>query len=274
MKKCSFARIIKIRCTVIQESYNKIKAWYDAYVLEFSSEDSEIQINIDLIKEHASRVEENVMELGTSIDLDESNLFLLKISAFLHDIGRLEQLVKHGTYADNDESNHIQIGLDVIREQDVLNVLNERENELILDCVRLHEISVLPKIEDEQSLILINLLRDADRIDVLRIVSEYYTHKKIYPNRHLDMELKDIAGISKKISKAIMDEKIAKRDDVKNLNDLKLSQMSWVFDLKNKRSFKMVSEKGYVKAIFETLSKSDDVIDMYRSTKIFMENQL
>ncbi len=259
---------------MIQESYNKIRTWYDAYVSEFSSEDSEIQINIDLIKEHASRVFENVKELGASIDLDESNLLLLKISALLHDIGRLEQLVKHGTYADNDESNHIQIGLEVIEEHEILDVLSEREKQLIMDCVKMHEISVLPKIEDEQFLALIQLLRDADRIDVLRIVSEYYTHKKIYPNRHLDMELKDMPGISKKISKAIMDEKIAKRDDVENVNDLKLSQMSWVFDMNNKRSFKMISEKGYVKAIFETLSKSDNVIDMYRNMKIFIENQL
>lgn len=259
---------------MIQESHNKIRTWYDAYVSEFSSEDSEIQINIDLIKEHASRVLENVQELGTSINLDESNLLLLEISALLHDIGRFEQLVKHGTYADNDESNHIQIGLEVIKEHEILDILVEKEKQLILDCVEMHDISVLPKIEDEQFLSLIHLLRDADRIDVLRVVSEYYTHKKIYPNRHLDMELKDMPGISKKISKAIMDEKIAKRDDVKNVNDLKLSQMSWVFDMNFKRSSKMISEKGYIKAIFETLSKSDDVIDMYRNMKIFMENQL
>ncbi len=259
---------------MIQESYNKISTWYNAYVSEFSSEDSEIQINIDLIKEHASRVLENVQELGASINLDESNSLLLKTCAFLHDIGRFEQLVKNGSYADNDESNHIQIGLDVIEEHEILDVLNENEKQLIIDCVKLHDISVLPKIEDEQSLALIHLLRDADRIDVLRVVSEYYTHKKIYPNRHLDMELIDKPGFSKKISKAILDEKIAKCDDVENVNDLKLSQMSWIFDLNHKRSFKMISEKGYIKAIFETLPKNDDVIDMYRNMKIFMENRL
>ena len=257
-----------------QESYNKIRTWYDVYVSEFSSEDSEIQMNIDLIKEHASRVLDNVKELGASIEIDESNLLLLKISAFLHDIGRLEQLVKLGTYADNDESNHIQIGLNVIEEYDVLDVLDEKEKQLIIDCVKMHDLSVLPKIEDEQFLALIQVLRDADRIDVLRIVSEYYTHKKIYPNKCLDMELKDIPGISKKISKAIMNEEIAKHDDVENVNDLKLTQMSWVFDIKNKRGFKMISDKGYVKAIFETLPKNDDVIDMYRNMKIFMGNQL
>ncbi len=259
---------------MIEESYNKIRTWFDAYVLEFSSEDSEIQLNIDLIKDHASRVYENVQELGASIDLDESNLLLLKVSALLHDIGRLEQLVKYGTYADNDEFNHIQIGLKVIEDHVVLDVLDERDKQLIIDCIRLHDISVLPKIEDEQLLSLTQLLRDADRIDVLRIVSEYYTHKKVYPNRHLDMELKDIPGISKKISKAIMADKIANRENVENVNDLKLSQMSWVFDINNKKGFKMISEKGYVKAIFETLPKNDDVIDMYRNIKIFMENQL
>lgn len=259
---------------MIDESYNKIRTWYDAYVLEFSSEDPEIQINIDLLKEHASRVIENVNELALSVNLDESNLFLLQTAALLHDIGRFEQLVKHGTYADNEDSNHIQIGLNVIEEHDVLKALEEEEKQLVIDCVRMHDLSELPKISDEHSLALIHLLRDADRIDVLRIVSDYYTHKKVHPNRHLDMELKDMPAISKKIGKAIMAEKVATREDVETVNDLKLYQMSWIFDMKHKSSFKMVSEKSYIKAIFETLPKNDIVIDMYRNMKIFMENQL
>lgn len=259
---------------MIEESYNKISTWYDAYVLEYSSEDSEIQVNIDLLKEHASRVIENVNELASSVNLDESNLFLLQIAALFHDIGRFEQLVKHGTYADNEDSNHIQIGLTLIEEHEVLKALEEEEKQLVIDCVRMHDLSELPKISDEHSLVMINLLRDADRIDVLRIVSDYYTHKKVHPNRYLDMELKDMPAIAKKIGKAIMAEKVATREDVETLNDLKLYQMSWVFDLKHKKSFKMVSEKSYIKAIFETLPKNDNVIDMYRNMKIFMENQL
>jgi len=259
---------------VIEESYNKISTWYDSYASEFFSEDDEIQINIDLIKTHASRVVENVRELGSSIDVEESDLFLLQTAALLHDVGRFVQLVEHGTYADNEESNHIQIGLDVIEAHNVLNDLEEADKALIIDCVKMHDLNILPKMSDERSLALIHLLRDADRIDVLRIVSDYYTHKKVHPNRHLDMELKDMPGIAKKISKDIMAEKVASREDVETLNDLKLFQMSWIFDMKYKRSFKMVSEKSYIKAIFETLPKSDVVIDMYRNMKIFMENQL
>jgi len=259
---------------VIQESYNKIRTWYDSYVSEFSSEDQEIQINIDLIKEHAYRVVENVKELTLSINLDESNLFLLETAALLHDVGRFEQLVQNGTYADSDDLNHIQIGLNVIEQHDVLKALEEDEMKLVIDCVKMHDLSVLPKITDERSLVLVHLLRDADRIDVLRIVSEYYTHKKVHPNRHLDMELKDMPAIAKKICNAIQADRVAKREDVETVNDLKLMQMSWVFDMKQKRSFKIVSEKGYIKAIFETLPKSDSVIDMYRNMKIFMENQL
>lgn len=259
---------------MIEESYNKINTWYDSYISAFSSEDNEIQINIDLIKTHASRVVENVRDLGSSSDVEESDLFLVQTAALLHDIGRFVQLVEHGTFADNDNSNHIQIGLNVIEEHNVLNDLEEAEKALIIDCVKMHDLNSLPKISDERSLALIQLLRDADRIDVLRIVSDYYTHKKVHPNRYLDMELKDLPGVAKKISKDIMAGKVANRDHVETLNDLKLLQMSWVFDMKYKRSFKMVSEKSYIKAIFETLPKSDLVIDMYRNMKIFMENQL
>jgi len=259
---------------VIQESYNKIRTWYDSYVSEFSSEDPEIQINIDLIKEHAYRVVENVKELTLSINLEESNLFLLETAALLHDVGRFEQLVQNGTYTDSDDLNHIQIGLDVIEQHDVLKALEEDEMKLVVECVKMHDLSVLPKISDERSLVLIHLLRDADRIDVLRIVSDYYTHKKLHPNRHLDMELKDMPAIAKKVCTAILVERVAKREDVVTVNDLKLMQMSWIFDMKYKRSFKIVSEKSYIKAIFETLPKTDLVIDMYRNMKIFMENQL
>ncbi|WP_164977410.1 HD domain-containing protein [Ancylomarina salipaludis] len=259
---------------MIEESYNKINSWYEAYASEFSSEDNEIQINIDLVKAHTARVVENVNELGSSIDIEESDLFLIRIAALLHDIGRFVQLVEHDTYADTPDSNHIQIGLRVIEEHEVLNGLEDAEKALIIDCVKMHDLNILPKISDERSFTLIHLLRDADRIDVLRIVSDYYTHKKVHPNRHLDMELKDLPGIAKKISKDIMAEKVANREDVETLNDLKLFQMSWIFDIKYKRSFKMVSEKSYIKAIFETLPKSDVVIDMYRNMKIFMENQL
>lgn len=259
---------------MIQESYNKIRTWYDSYVSEFSSEDQEIQINIDLIKKHTCQVLENVNELGLSINLDESDLLLIETAALLHDVGRFEQLIQKGTYIDNDDLNHIQFGLDVIEQHEVLKTLEEGEKNLVIDCVRMHDLSVLPKITDERALALVHLLRDADRIDVLRIVSDYYTHKKLQPNKHLDMELKDMPAIAKKICDAILAERVAKRENVETVNDLKLMQMSWVFDMKHKRSFKIVSEKSYIKAIFETLPKRDLVIDMYRNMKIFMENQL
>lgn len=274
MKRCSFVVIYQTKYTVIQESYNKIKTWYDGYVSEFSSEDPEIQFNIDLIKKHVSCVLKNVQELSASIDLDQSDLFLLQTGSILHDIGRFDQLLKTGACADNDELDHIQISLDVINKYGVLDGLDETDKQLVVDCVSLHDVSVLPKIKDEQSLRLINLFRDADKIDVLRIVSEYYTHKKLYPNKYLDMEFNDTPGFSKKIIKTILEERVVKREDVENLNDLKLSQMSLIFMINNKKSFKMISEKGYIKAIFETLSKNDHVIEMYRKVKIYMENQL
>ncbi len=259
---------------MVEESYNKIRTWYDAYVSEFSSEDSEVETNINLIKKHTSNVIENAKELGTSINLDESNLLLLETAALLHDIGRFKQLIDNGTYADNDEVNHVHIGLNIIHEGAVLNVLSEYDKQLVIDCVRMHDISNLPKNIDDETRAIVELLRDADRIDVLRIVSDYYTHKKVHPNKFLDMEFKDMPAIAKKVSNSILDEKVANKDAVKTINDLKLSQMSWVFDFSQKKTFKMVSEKGYIKAIFETLPKTDLVIDMYRNMKIFMENQL
>ena len=71
-----------------------------------------------------------------------------------------------------------------------------------------------------------------------------------------------------------MEDKVVDAKDVLTLNDLKILQMSWVFDLNFKRSFKIVSERTFLKQIYETLPKKDLVIDMYRQMKIYLENHL
>jgi len=127
---------------------------------------------------------------------------------------------------------------------------------------------------DEKNRIFIQLIREADRIDILNIVSKYYSNYKPGSNKRLELELADKPDISKKVFKSIMDEKVVDYKDVLTLNDLKLQQMSWIFDLNLKQSFRIVSEKTYLKLIYDTLPKKDSVIDMYRQMKIFLENEL
>ncbi|WP_372755111.1 HD domain-containing protein [Labilibaculum sp.] len=255
-----------------QEVYNSIETWFNSYVEGFENENE--KDNIILKRDHSFRVVKLTKELGEKLDLSDSDILLIQCIALLHDLGRFKQLVNYGTFSDTDEINHIQLGLATLTEHDVLAELNEEERNIVLECITYHHEPVLPKNINSLALPLIQVLRDADTIDILHIVSNYYLNNKIGTNKRLEMELSDKPDVSKKVYQSIMDEKQVAFKNILTINDLKLYQMSLIYDLNFKISFKIISEKTYLKQIFETLPKKDLVIDMYRQMKIFLENQL
>jgi len=259
---------------VNQEIYENIVSWFEKYTESLVCDTEEIQVNLDLKKNHSFNTTKIIEALALTIDMSEVDILLAKSAAILHDVGRFEQLLKYNTFADTDQINHIDLGIAFIKEQEFTSLISDEELEIILDCIKYHTGSEIPKSMDEKNRIFIQLIREADRIDILNIVSKYYSNYKPGSNKRLELELADKPDISKKVFKSIMDEKVVDYKDVLTLNDLKLQQMSWIFDLNLKQSFRIVSEKTYLKLIYDTLPKKDSVIDMYRQMKIFLENEL
>nr|WP_152733167.1 HD domain-containing protein [Marinifilum sp. N1E240] len=272
-KKCSFVRYFNFK-NVNQEIYENIVSWFEKYTESLVCDTEEIQVNLDLKKNHSFNTTKIIEALALTINMSEVDILLAKSAAILHDVGRFEQLLKYNTFADTDQINHIDLGIAFIKEQEFTSLISDEELEIILDCIKYHTGSEIPKSMDEKNRIFIQLIREADRIDILNIVSKYYSNYKPGSNKRLEMELADKPDISKKVFKSIMDEKVVDYKDVLTLNDLKLQQMSWIFDLNLKQSFRIVSEKTYLKLIYDTLPKKDSVIDMYRQMKIFLENEL
>ncbi|NOU61728.1 HD domain-containing protein [Marinifilum caeruleilacunae] len=257
-----------------QEIYENIRSWFDTYSNSLTSENDEIQFNIELKRNHSFNTVELLSDLMQEASVSETETLIARISALVHDVGRFEQLMNYETFSDTDHVNHIDLGISLLQSENVLSELDDDKKEIVFECIRYHGVDVLPKSINENALTIAKLLRDADRIDALNIVSKYYSEYKSGTNKRLEMELADQPEISKKVYKAIVDEKVVSNKDVLTLNELKLHQMSWIYDLNFKKSFKIVSEKNYLKKMYETLPKKDEVIDMYRQMKIFLENQL
>lgn len=257
-----------------QEDYNKILEWFNAYVNEFSSEDDEIQNNIKLKIDHSLRSVSIITELAQKTNASETDIVLAQAAVLLHDIGRFQQLKEFETFADTEKVNHSEIGLQILESNKVLEHLSEEDQEIIKTCIQYHESEVNLKSLEEKCIYILGLVRDADKIDILSIMAHYYSYNRAGTNRRLEFELSDKSEISEQIYSKIMDEKTADKKDVLTITDLKLMQMSWIFGFSTKKSYQIISEKTLLKQIYDTLPKKDNVIDMYRSMKIYMENQL
>ena len=111
------------------------------------------------------------------------------------------------------------------------------------------------------------------------MITEYYleketSHKKGGENKTLELELPDNDEISSEVLGAILNKKVVLKESMKTLNDFKLLQIAWIFDLNFNYSLRRVYEKNNIEKIFNTLpnnkelNKVREIVNQYFETTI------
>jgi hypothetical protein len=240
-----------------------LKAWFAAYVATFTSKNGELQRNLDLKKEHTERVCAEIADLGRQLGLGAEQLRLAEITALFHDLGRFEQYTRYGTFADSRSVDHAQLGVEILRDKKVLDGLEEGMRDLVLSTIAWHNRVALPAEADAACLFFARLLRDADKLDIWRVVTDYYRQDNPAPNAALEMGLPDTPAVSDTVAADLLAGRIVDLRQVQNLNDLKLLQVGWVYDLNFPPSFRRLRDKGYLDIIRASLPETETVARIF-----------
>ncbi|MBN2062538.1 MAG: HD domain-containing protein [Deltaproteobacteria bacterium] len=250
----------------------RLKNWFEAYVKGFYSDDPFIQKNMDLKAEHTLRVCEAILDIGRTLNLSSEDLCLAEVSALLHDIGRFEQFERYRTFSDYRSEDHAALGVKVIEGHHVLQDLEPDMANIILRAVEYHNRAALPEGEDDRALFFMKLLRDADKIDILRVVTDYYQNGGPDRNPSIELGLPDIDKVTDSVCSVLLRGKTAQMSKLKTLNDFKLLQIGWVYDMNFPRSFQIVRERRYLEKILDTISlRSDLVMEVYNRASAYLE---
>lgn len=259
----------------LQQLLPKIKTWFAEYGHRFDSDDPVVQESIDLKVEHTRRVCEVILDIGKSLGLSEKDLCLAETSALLHDVGRFEQYRRYRTFSDCRSINHATLGIKIIRDNHILDGLESAAANIIIRTVECHNLAALPEGESERCLFFLKLLRDADKIDIWRVVTEYYQDSGNNRNRTIELDLPNIDRVSVPVYEALMNGKIVQMTDLKTLQDFKLLQISWIFDVNFSKTFQIVRERKYLEAIRAALPRDSLCITKaYERAHAHMEQKL
>ncbi len=245
------------------QTIDDLKAWFAAYVAGFTSANAGLQRNFDLKKEHTGRVCAEILGLGRQLSLGAEQLRVAEITALFHDLGRFEQYARYGTFADSRSVDHAQLGVEILRDKKVLASLEDGVRDLVLCTIAWHNRAVLSAQADVTCLFFARLLRDADKLDIWRVVTDYYRQDHTTPNTALELGLPDTPAVSDAVAVDLLAGRIVNISQVQNLNDLKLLQVGWVYDLNFSPSFRRLRDKGYLDIIRASLPETETV------TKIF-----
>lgn len=250
------------------EQLKNLTDWFSDYVRTFLRDDPLYDRNIILKEEHTYRVCREIRALGESIGLQENLLLLAEITALLHDIGRFEQYARYKTFVDKHSENHASLGLKVIDRLDLLNGFEQKSGSLVKTAIANHNLAAIsPEVHDE-ALLLAKLIRDADKLDIWKVVTDYYRQGPENRNKAIELDLPDSPDISAKVFADLQAGNIINSSDLKCLNDFKILQLAWVYDLNFAHSKAEFLRRGYLKAIAGTITDSeraDQAVSMIRS---------
>lgn len=244
------------------------KNWFEMYVKQFCTGNERIDSAICLKVTHTKNVALEILGLANSLNLDAEHCYLAEIVAIFHDIGRFEQYLRYHTYSDQKSEDHAKLGLEVIASTGVISRLPLYEQELVRNVVAHHNRASLPQGDDQKFLLLLKLLRDADKIDILHVVTEHYAG--FNRNEAINIGLSDSTEISTKIIDSILDSRLADVNDMKTVNDFKLLQVGWVFDLNFPRTYQIFKQRRYLEKLSAALPQTDTVVNAIASARSFL----
>ncbi|MBW2642808.1 MAG: HD domain-containing protein, partial [Deltaproteobacteria bacterium] len=227
----------------------------------FYTDDSDNNRTVRLKEKHTKRVCENIIMLGNALGLSDQEMILAETMGLFHDIGRFKQYAVYGTFNDTASENHAGLGLREMATHNVLAVCSRDDKRWIEKAIAYHNAATIPEDEDEKTLFYIRLLRDADKLDIWKVLTDYYKERDKQPNSVLEIGLPDDPACSPQIIAAIRQGRLALIQDLKTLNDFRLLQISWVFDLNFAPSFQAVKTCEYIEQIEATLPHLKEIVE-------------
>lgn len=93
-------------------------------------------------------------------------------------------------------------------------------------------------------------------MDILYIITNYHKNRVYQLNRALDLGLLDKPGFSEEAVRDILDYKMVKIRDLKNLNDLKLMYLSWIYDINFPLTISLIVRRRYLDGLIHSLPES------------------
>lgn len=257
----------------MEELLKKMHTWMDAYMKRFATDDEEVMQGIRIKMIHTGYVTAIARELAGELGLGQHDVQLAEIMGLFHDVGRFRQYSIYKTFNDAQSEDHADLGLKVLAEEmPYMDDLAPEDAELVRFAIRNHNKKEIEPSVDKRKLLFARLLRDADKLDIYRVLSPYLTPDGV------DKAPKFIkADASQLVSPDfIRDFAEGKQADYHRLRthgDRKLVRLMWVYDVNFSWTLRKMVERGYIDLIIKYLPEQEGLDVGIRRLRKYIEEK-
>lgn len=210
------------------------------YAAHYNAEDPKIKLKID----HTYRVASLCERIAQSLSLPQPEKDLAWLCGLLHDVGRFEQLRQYGTFNDAQSIDHAAMSAKVLFDEGhIREYLDDADEDALLrTAVAWHSAYRLPDGLDHRTLQFCQILRDADKIDILRVNVEV-PMEEIY---NVTTEALRQSPVSPAVLQSFYEHHCVLRALKQYPADNAVGHASLVFELCYPESLRAVAEQGWL----------------------------
>lgn len=198
--------------------------------------------------EHTIRVAENCERIAVSLGMNSEDVTFAWFLGLLHDIGRFEQVRRYGTFIDSVSVDHAEFGADLLFHEKLIDrfpaeSLGGDELRLLETAIRFHNKLTLPANLDERTRRFCEIIRDADKADIFRVVAELPFEERIGTSRGLIQENGEASGA---VMDCVLSHRCVPRAIRKNRFEGHISHCCLAFELVFPETRRIVREQGFL----------------------------
>ncbi|MCK5146030.1 HD domain-containing protein [bacterium] len=239
-----------------EKFYNSIFEQFRLYYQSCLKSFPEHTVMIQLKWDHGLRVQANMNELCDILELNTCEKEEAILAGLLHDAGRFEQFIQYGTFVDAQSTDHAELGCEILQRFGWLKFRTSESMQRILKSISEHNKFNPTPNSDNKTNKLIKMLRDCDKLDILKLVSDYYHNLPLNKQEKITLNLPDKPYISEIVYDTFLNSQMVRKEDLHTINDFKILQMGWIYDINFSWTAHQIEKHEYLDLIIKTLPDS------------------
>jgi len=260
-----------IDCTLARKAF-------DTYVSAYDPQNPRIALKVDhtlrvaVLCDRIARAQGN----GNPGLIDE-DVDLAWLCGLLHDIGRFEQVRRFDTFNDAASVSHAALGSDVLFVPDAKGdklirsfVADDDEDELIRTAIATHSAYRLPADLDSRTRTYCDILRDADKIDILA-VNCLCPIEDIYGVTEHDMRT---SKLSPAVVETFYEHRTIPRDIRQYPADILVGHICFAWELVYSESRRITRKQGYLDRMLSRTFSDPETQRTFAQMAAHMRTQL
>ena len=266
----------------MQELWQEMSSWMTTYMKSFYSpeeaqkakshldikntgtiffDDAQIVDGIVLKEKHTWKVTNNCERLAKHLGLNEHDKLLAKMIGLFHDVGRFRQFTIYRTFNDALSENHAKLGLSVIKDLSFMKKLSEDDLATLNFAIGNHNAKEIAPTDNKRFLSFAKLIRDADKIDIYRVLKPY-----LGPT--------DGTGCSPDFVELFVQGKQCDYTKMRTQDDRKLVRLMWVYDINYAWSLQQIINDNYIEEIIGNLPHDEAMMIGINRLREYMQKKL